>query len=145
VKRDPAPAPAITLAAVAEMTIAARRAIIPGARPAGARQAILTALRPLWPDVPPEAAREMLVTMAERARACGVRTLPAGVADQTAGWLLELAGQQGPGPAGMPAVAGLASSVAFDRDEDTQTLTSLATLAAVAFLAEDRAPGRAEP
>lgn len=137
-KRDPAPSPAGVAMATAEIMTAARRAVSPGADPVAAVAAIREALAPLWPTVPPEAVRDVLVVSGTAAYERGIRGLPDGLADRTAEWLIEMitdcrAGTlASPGPGGFSPPEAFASSVAFDRDEDAETFATLAVVLALA-------------
>lgn len=140
-KRDPAPGPAEVALATAEMLTGARRATSPGADPVAARNAIRDALTPMWPRVSPEAVRDVLVTAAELAWQRGARSLPDGLADQTAEWLLEMTGQDDVPEAGaIGSARAFASSVAFDRDEDAETFATVAVVLAVAETAPEPDP-----
>ncbi len=133
--------PADTLVAAVmfgELMAAGRRAAI--AAPddlAEAAAAVQAALTPLWSRVVPEAARDVLTTCAQIAVSRGVTELPASAGSITAATVLELtaewvaAGSPGPGARFTPPVA-YASSAAFDRDEDAETLAAVALLLAVA-------------
>jgi hypothetical protein len=146
--RDDMPTGADVASATADLFAAARRTVaaLPlGADQAAAVAAVRSALGQLWPKVMPEAVRDVMVSAAQLACEYGVTELPTAVVGQyTAGPLdgaagmLELTGQwiaEGrPAPANglfTPPMA-FASSVAFDRDEDEETLTSLAALLALA-------------
>ena len=112
---------------------------------AAAAAAVQTAITPLWPQVMPEAARDVLVTCAELAVTRGITALPASTDDITAGAMLELtaewAASGGPGPAaGFAPHVAYASSAAFDRDEDAATLAAVALLMAVAHPAAGVVP-----
>jgi hypothetical protein len=143
--RDTPPDNLVAALMFGELMAAGRRAAITA--PAGlaaAAAAVQTAITPLWPQVVPEAARDVLVACAQLAVSRGITALPAGIEDETAAAMLELTAAQpasgSPGTAGgfAPPVA-YASSAAFDRDEDAATLSALALLMA---LAHPAAPGR---
>jgi hypothetical protein len=128
-----------------ELMAAGRRAAIAAPDDLGeAAAAVQAALTPLWPRVVPEAARDMLTACAQVAVSRGVTELPASVGSITAATVLELtaewvaAGSPDPGARFTPPVA-YASSAAFDRDEDAETLAAVALLLAVAHPA---APAR---
>lgn len=142
---DPPSGPVIALA-MAEMMTAARRATSPGADPTAAVAAIRAELAPLWPRVPPESARDVLVMAAELAWQHGARSLPDGLADQTAEWLLEMTGQDDVPEAGaIGSARAFASSVAFDRDEDAETFATVAVVLAAALTSEPEPDELAEP
>jgi len=147
-KRDPAPTPAEVVIATAEILTAARKATSPGADPVAAVAAIREALAPLWPRTPPEAVRDAMVTAAEMAYHRGARGLPDGLADQTADWLMEMVCECRATGLGdrMAAPVAFVSSVAFDREEDAETFTSLAVVLAIAEASDPgRDPGRVTP
>ena len=136
--RDTPPDGLVAALMFGELMAAGRRAAV--AAPddlAAAVAAVHAAIAPLWPQVVPEAARDVLVACAQLAVTCGITELPAGIEDQTAAGMLELTATQ---PAsGSPETAGgfaphvaYASSAAFDRDEDAATLAAIALLMAVA-------------
>lgn len=154
--RDDMPTGAAVALATGELMVTGRRAVaayLAGltadvlAEPAAAVAAVRADVEPLWPKVMPEAARDVMIAAAELACDLGVTELPADLADRYAGQLdgaegmLELtgewlaAGKSGPGPGGFTPPVAFASSVAFDRDEDDETLTSLAALLALSHLA----------
>jgi hypothetical protein len=150
VNRD-APVTTATVAlATGKMMVAARRAAPPGpSDPAAAVTAIRAALAPLWPKVPPEAVRDVLATAAEGAAEAGITRIPESITSRYPAYgeliaavtLLDMAGRwyRAGKPASQPGRPAphqaLASSVAFDRDEDDDTLTALAILLALAFTA----------
>ena len=108
---------------------------------ADAVTAVRASIAGIWPNVLPEAARDVMVTATGMASHHGVRSLPEGLADETADWPLVMTGQDGVPEAGaIGSALAFASSVAFDRDEDDQTLTSVAVLLTLAHLALPR-PG----
>lgn len=150
-KRDPVPSPAEVAIATAEIMTAARRATAPGADPVTAVASIRDALAPLWPNVPPEAVRDVLVVSGTAAYDHGLRGLPDGLDDQTAGWLMEMivdcrTGRlASPGPGGMSPPVAFASSVAFDRSEDAETFETLAVVLALAETAAAPDPGPVSP
>jgi hypothetical protein len=139
--RDTPPDNRVAALMFGELMAAGKRAATAG--PGGlaaAAAAVQAAITPLWPRVVPEAARDVLVACAELAVTRGVTALPAGIADETAAGILELAAaSSSPALVGgfIPHVA-YASSAAFDRDEDAATLSAVALLIAVAHPA---APG----
>ena len=113
----------------------------------------------IWPKIPPEAARDVMVTAAGMACAAGVTTVPEPITEMlpgqldAAGGILALTAEwraetypgdrhagvpMGPGVA-MPPPLALASSVAFDRAEDRETCSSVPVLLTLAHLA---IPGR---
>jgi hypothetical protein len=154
VNRDDPPNGAVIALATGELMVTARRAVAErqAIDPADAVAAVRAAVGQLWPKVPPEAVRDVMVAAAKMAREFGVTELPATVADQYSGQLdgadgmLELTGEWiaagKPAPTNGPFTPPIAfaSSVAFDRDEDEETLTSLAALLALAHMAmADRA------
>jgi hypothetical protein len=102
---------------------------------------VQAAITPLWPQVVPEAARDVLVACAQLAVTRGITASPG---DVTAGAMLELtaewaaSGEPGPAAGFAPHVA-YASSAAFDRDEDAGTLAAVSLLMAIAHPA---APAR---
>jgi len=139
--------------ATGELMVAARRTVaaLPAdAAPAAVVAEIRSALGQLWPGVPPEAVRDVLISAAELAAELGVTQMPDdlsvelaerypgqldgadGMLELTAGWIT--AGKP-TGPGGFTPPVAFASSVAFDRAEDEETLTSLAALLAVSHLA----------
>src|SRR5260221_6215101 len=111
----------------------------------------------LWPQVPPEAVCAVLLAAAELAVVAGVSAVPQaaaagfaaghldgadGMLQLTGEWLA--AGRPRRRPRGVfaPPFA-FATSVAFDRDADDQTLTSLAVLLTLAHLVFP--PARSRP
>jgi hypothetical protein len=153
--RDDVPTGAAVALATGELMVTARRTVAmlaPGTGPADAVAAVRAAVGQLWPKVSPEAARDVMTAAAELACECGVTELPADVADRYVGqlngaegmldftgeWLA--AGKPEPEPGRFTPSVAFASSVAFDRDEDDETLTSVAALLALAHMAlRDRA------
>ena len=136
--RDTAPDGLVAALMFGELMAAGRRAAI--AAPddlAEAAAAVQAALTPLWPRVVPEAARDVLTTCAQIAVSRGVTELPTSAGSITAATVLELTaewvavGSPDPGARFTPPVA-YASSAAFDRDEDAETLAAVALLLAVA-------------
>jgi len=134
-----------------ELMAAGRRAAITA--PAGlaaAAAAVQKAVTPLWPQVVPEAARDVLVACAQLAVTRGITALPAAIEDETAASMLALTAAQpasgSPGTAGgfAPPVA-CASSAAFDRDEDAATLAAIALLMALAHPAAGVVPPEDRP
>jgi hypothetical protein len=119
------------------MAVGRRAAIAAPEGLAGAAAAVQAALTPLWPRVVPEAARDVLTTCAQIAVGRGVTELPGAAGNITAATVLELtaewaaAGSPDPGARFTPPVA-YASSAAFDRAEDAETLAAVALLMAVA-------------
>jgi hypothetical protein len=151
--RNDQPDLAAAAVAIGELLVTARRTVAAYLTaqaagsvigPAVAVEAVRAAVEPLWPRIPPEAARDVMVSMAAMACEHGVTTVPADVTARYPGQLdaadglLELTSTSAPAAAGphhfTPAAA-YASSVAFDRDEDDATLVSLAALAALAHIA----------
>lgn len=139
--------------ATGELMVAARRTVtaLPAdAAPVAVVAEIRSALGQFWPRVPPEAVRDVLISAAELAAELGVTQMPDdlsvelaerypgqldgadGMLELTAEWIT--AGKP-TGPGGFTPPAAFASSVAFDRAEDEETLTSLAALLAVSHLA----------
>lgn len=104
---------------------------------------IAAALRQLWPSIPPESARDALCIAARAAVVGGITEVPVRDPDFTASTMLELTaellaadpGHQVTGapigPRMNPPLA-FASSCAFDREEDAETLHSLAVLCVLA-------------
>jgi hypothetical protein len=136
--RDLPPSEAVIALIFAEiMTVGRRAAIVASDDLAEAAAAVQAALTPMWPQVVPEAARDVLTTCAQIAVSRGVTELPPTVGNITAATMLELtagwvaAGSPGPGARFTPPVA-YASSAAFDRSEDDETLAAVALLMAVA-------------
>lgn len=78
-----------------EMMAAGKRAAVtaPGDL-AAAAAAVRAAITPLWPQVVPEAARDVLVACGQLAVTRGITALPAGIEDETAAAMLELAAAQ---------------------------------------------------
>lgn len=150
--------------ATGELMVAARRTVtaLPAdAAPAAVVAEIRSALGQLWPRVPPEAVREVLISAAELAAELGVTQMPDdlsvelaerypgqldgadGMLELTAEWIT--AGKP-TRPGGFTPPTAFASSVAFDRAEDEETLTSLAALLAVSHLAlAEREAAESEP
>lgn len=167
--RDDLPSGLDVALAFGELMVLGRRtvaALPPDTVPAAAVAAVRDAVGQLWPKVTPEAARDVLVSAAKLACEHGVTELPAAVVDQYgarqldgADGMLELTGEWiaagRPAPSNGPFTPpiALASSVAFDRDEDAETLTSVAALLALSHLAlagqyarlEDAEPAEPEP
>jgi hypothetical protein len=161
-RRDRTPTGAEVALATGELMVRGRREVAawPGvaANELPALVALVrNAVSELWPRVPPEAARDVMHAAAEMACEGGVRELPAEVAevyaagdliaaadllDLMAGWLG--AGRPEPSPGGFTAPLALASSVAFDRAEDAETLTSLSVLLVLAHVAARDAAERRE-
>lgn len=151
-KRDPAPGPGVVALATGELMVAARRTVaaLPDTTPAAVVAELRSALGQLWPRVPPEAVRDVLISAAELAADLGITQMPDdlsvelaelypgqldgadGMLELTAEWIT--AGKP-TGPGGFTPPVAFASSVAFDRAEDEETLTSLAALLAVSHLA----------
>lgn len=149
--RDDLPTAAAIAVATGELMVAARRTVRPGMDLAAAVTEVRAAVTALWPGVMPEAARDVMATAAQMACQYGVTDLPAGLLDHywsgqldSAEGLLQLAREHAaadwpaswpepqPGPPGQ--LLAFASSVAFDRAEDEETLTSLSALLALAHL-----------
>ena len=136
--RDTPPDGLVAALMFGELMAAGRRAAIAASDDlAEAAAAVQAALTPLWSRVVPEAARDVLITCAQIAVSRGVTELPASAGNITAATVLELtaewvaAGSPGPGARFTPPVA-YASSAAFDRDEDAETLAAVCLLLAVA-------------
>jgi hypothetical protein len=118
--------------------------------PAGLQSAVhvmATRVAEVWPNVVPETARDVMLAAARIACDAGVRQVPEAILEtlpnmqtMTADAVLQLtvewvdAGEPYPGAGFTPPVA-YASSAAFDREEDEETLVSLAVLLALAHLA----------
>jgi hypothetical protein len=150
--RDTMPTGAAIALATGELMVTARRltARLPrlaDQTPEGivsAAVVVRAGILELWPKVPPEAVRDVMASCAEAACEAGVTEIPEAVAaafpgqlDGAEGMLEMTHGQRSgeyPGRAVAPPVA-FASSVAFDRDEDEQTLASLSVLLTLAHLA----------
>jgi hypothetical protein len=150
--RDHPPSGADVALATGELMARGRRAVAawpdvrPNELPALVNEVRIT-VSELWPRVPPEAARDVLVAAAELACRAGVTEVPAELGEVYAGeldgaegmlaltreWLAETYASDRR-EATPPPVA-FASSVAFDRDEDAETLTSLAVLLVLAHVA----------
>jgi len=136
--RDLPPSAAVATLIFAEIMAAGRRAAIAASDDlAEAAAAVEAALTPMWPQVVPEAARDVLMTCAQIAVSRGVTELPPAVSSIPAAAMLELtagwvaAGSPDPGARFTPPAA-YASSAAFDRSEDAETFTAVALLIAVA-------------
>jgi hypothetical protein len=136
--RDLPPSEAVITLVFAEIMAVGRRAAIAASDDlAEAATAVQAALTPMWPQVVPEAARDVLTASAQIAVSRGVTELPATVSNITAATMLELtagwvaAGSPGPGTRFTPP-ARYASSAAFDRSEDAETFAAVALLMAVA-------------
>jgi hypothetical protein len=159
--RDRPPTGADVALATGELMVRGRRAVAawpdvaPNTLPALVAE-VRAAVSELWPRVPPEAARDVMLAAAEMACQAGVTEVPAEVAEVYAG---ELDGADGtlsmmrdwlaagrPEPTNGPFTPPLAfaSSVAFDRDEDAETLTSLSVLLVLAHVAARAAAERRE-
>jgi len=149
--RDSAPDSAAITLATAELLAVARRtwrhlSANYGLAIGHAVDEMAAALGQLWPSIPPESARDALCHAARAAVLDGVTAVPMPDADFTASTLLEMTAEwlaANPGhevtgpPIGFPGNPPLvfASSVAFDRDEDAETLYSLAVLCVLAEMA----------
>jgi hypothetical protein len=136
--RDLPPAGYMVDLMFAELMAAGRRAAIAAPEDlAEAAAAVQAALTPMWPQVVPEAARDVLLACAQIAVGRGVTDLPSTVDNITAATMLKLtagwvaAGGPDAGPRFTPPTA-YASSAAFDRDEDAETFAAVALLLAVA-------------
>jgi hypothetical protein len=136
--RDRPPSGAAITLMFAEIMAAGRRAAIAASDDlAGAAAAVQAALTPMWPQVVPEAARDVLMTCAQIAVSRGVTELPLAVSSITAATMLELtagwaaAGSPDPGARFTPPAA-YASSAAFDRSEEAETFAAVALLMALA-------------
>lgn len=131
------------LLGMAQRTVAGQPS---GTAAADAAAAVRAEVEPVWSHVVPEAARDVMIAAAQLAVGRGVAELPADVAerygaravvaavdmiDLTREWV---AAGEPRAPGGFPPPVALASSVAFDRDEDDWTLTSVAVLLALAHL-----------
>lgn len=136
-RNQPASEAVSTLIFAETMTVGRRAAIAASEDLAEAATAVQAALTPMWPQVVPEAARDVLMTCAQLAVSRGVTELPPTVSNITAATMLELtagwvaAGSPGPGARFTPPAA-YASSAAFDRFEDAETFAAVALLMAVA-------------
>lgn len=110
-----------------------------GAGKREAYMAVRAAVGEVWDRVTPEAARDLLAGAANFAREHGVRAVPSEFAedDLSAARALLALGDGMPVRRGrVPTAADLfASSVAFDREEDDETLSSLAVLLALGLVA----------
>jgi hypothetical protein len=154
--RDTLPSGADVALAFGELMVRARRVIAtePAAPPATAAAAVRAAIGEIWPKVMPEAVRDAMLTAAEMAVGAGITTIPgeidahyphtqfdaAVMLELTAEWIAEGSPRTG----GFTPPEAFASSVAFDREEDEQTLTSLAVLLTLAHIAAaDRADDQA--
>lgn len=144
-ERDEQAAPAMAALMFAEVMVTGKRAAeAAGDDLAAATAAVRAAITPMWPQLVPEVARDVLMTSARLTVARGVTELPAGTEDPTAATTLELtatwvaAGSPDPGGRGGPPSA-WASSVAFDRDEEPELLAAVCLLLA---LAHPPAPAR---
>lgn len=136
--RDTPPDSLVAALMFGELMATGRRAAIAAPEDlADAADAVQAALTPLWPQVVPEAARDVLITCAQIAVGHGVTGLPPGVDNITAATMLELtagwvaAGSPAPAVRFTPPTA-YASSAAFDRDEDELTFGAVALLLALA-------------
>jgi hypothetical protein len=136
--RDLPPSEAVITSIFAEiMAVGRRAAIVASDDLAEAAAAVQAALTPMWPQVVPEAARDVLTTCAQIAVSRGVTELPPAVSNITAATMLELTagwvddGSPGPGARFTPPAA-YASSAAFDRSENAETFAAVALLMAVA-------------
>jgi hypothetical protein len=133
----PPSAAAVTLIFAEIMAVGRRAAIAASDDLAEAAAAVQAALTPMWPQVVPEAARDVLMTCAQIAVSRGVTDLVPAVSNITAATMLELtagwvaAGSPGPGARFTPPAA-YASSAAFDRSEDAETFAAVALLMALA-------------
>lgn len=92
----------------------------------------------LWANTPPETVRDILLLTAEICCNSGLSKLPDWLDTSHAKWMLEVT--QGWIDAGKPTTPNFsppyayASSVAFDRNEDTETLDTVAVLLTIAHL-----------
>ena len=134
--RDLPPSGAVITLIFAEiMAVGRRSAIVASDDLAEAAAAVQAALTPMWPQVVPEAARDVLTTCAQIAVSRGVRELPPAVSNITAATMLDLTAgwvaAGSPGARFTPPVA-YASSVAFDRSGNDETFAAVALLMAVA-------------
>jgi hypothetical protein len=166
-KTDDVPAGAVIALATGELMVTARRltARLPRlnasapSQVAAAVAVVRAGVAGIWPKIPPEAARDVMVTAAGMACAAGVTTVPGPITEMlpgelhAAGGMLALTAEwraetypsdrhagvpMRPGIA-MPPPLALASSVAFDRAEDRETCSSVSVLLTLAHLA---IPGR---
>lgn len=149
--RDSTPTPAAITIATAQLLVTARWAWHKlsanyGLTMATAVAPMAAALRQLWPSTPPESARDALCISARAAVIGGITKVPmqdpdftaSTLLELTAGWLAANPGHEVTGaPIGLPGNPPLAfaSSCAFDRDEDAETLRSLAVLCVLAEMA----------
>lgn len=160
--RDTLPGPGSVALATGELMVTARRltARLPRLAESSPEQlaaavaVVRAGVLELWPQVMPEAARDVMLTCAETACEAGVREVPGAVADMLPGELdgaagmLELtaewiaAGRPERAAGGFAPPYAFASSVAFDRDEDTETLASVSVLLTLAHLALPVRAGR---
>jgi hypothetical protein len=153
--RDNPPVGVTVALQTAELLTLARRATMGLPRlaeqtPEGLRSAVQVMeirLAEVWPHVVPETARDVMLAAARIACDARLRQVPEAILEafpntqtMTADAVLELtaewvdAGEPDPGAGFTPPVA-YASSAAFDRDEDEETLVSLAVLLTLAHLA----------
>jgi hypothetical protein len=142
--RDTPPAPLVAGLMFGELMVAGKRAAMTAPTGLAAAAAVVqAAITSLWPQVVPEAARDVMVACAQLAVSRGITELPADVDDMTAASMLELtaewaAGRPTPAVWVAPPVA-YASAAAFDRDQDAATLSAVSLLLA---LAHPTAPAR---
>jgi hypothetical protein len=107
---------------------------------AAAVAVVRAGLLAIWPDMPPEAVRDVMMGAAEAACEAGITGVPEDLAGMLPGLdaaegMLELTGEwiaEGK-PEPTPPLM-FASSVAFDRSEDAETLASLSVLLTLAHL-----------
>ena len=93
--RDTPPDGLVAALMFGELMAAGRRAAVAApADLAAAAAAVHAAIAPLWPQVVPEAARDVLVACAQLAVTRGITALPAGIEDETAASMLELTAAQ---------------------------------------------------
>jgi hypothetical protein len=163
--RDEIPAGGIVALQTGELMVAARQATAHLPRlteqtPEGLRSAVAAVrhvIEQAWPSVVPETARDVMVAAARMACDAGIWQVPEAICEalpgmqtMTADAVLELtaewvdAGEPAPGAGFTPPVA-YASSAAFDRDEDEETLVSVAVLLTLAHLALPGGQGMTGP
>lgn len=163
-RREPIPTPGVVALATGELMVAARRTVatLPaGTEPRAAVAEMREALSQLWPTVPPESVRDVLIGATELASELGITEVPEDLSAELAElYPGELDGADGMldlmtewvnagrpiGPGAFTPPVAFASSTAFDRDEDEETLTSLAVLLAISHLAlAEREAAEREP
>ncbi|HUY51662.1 MAG TPA: hypothetical protein VMV92_39160 [Streptosporangiaceae bacterium] len=138
--RDEIPDPAAVAAGTVKlMTLARRHAqSVPwlSCSPRTVRKVILAAVEPAWDSITPEVARDVMITAAEKVLRAGYTITPDEVSDRTADSLLELtrAHQRPDADRGINPPRAFASSRAFDRDADRETLQTVCVLLALAHI-----------